>query len=72
MSKNSLFEMYCVNEMSSFYPLKNFHFCVTFGDIEALDLKYAKPPVVNSLRPRQNGRHFADDVFKCIFLNENL
>ena len=27
---------------------------------------------VNSLRPRQNGRHFADDIFKCIFLNENV
>ena len=27
---------------------------------------------INTLRPRQNGRHFADDVFKCIFLNENL
>ena len=27
---------------------------------------------VNSLRPRQNGRHFADNVFKCIFLNENV
>ena len=26
----------------------------------------------NLLRPRQNGRHFADDVFKCIFLNENV
>ena len=26
----------------------------------------------NSLRPRQNGRHFADDTFKCIFLNENV
>ena len=25
---------------------------------------------INTLRPRQNGRHFADDVFKCIFLNE--
>ena len=23
------------------------------------------------LRPRQNGRLFADDIFKCIFLNEN-
>ena len=22
--------------------------------------------------PRQNGRHFADDIFKCIFLNENV
>ena len=27
---------------------------------------------VNILRPRQNGRHFADDIFKCISLNENV
>ena len=27
---------------------------------------------VNALRPRQNGRRFADNTFKCIFLNENL
>ena len=27
---------------------------------------------VNSLRPRRNRRHFADDIFKCIFLNENV
>ena len=27
---------------------------------------------VNTLRPRQHGRHFADDIFKCIFLNENV
>ena len=26
---------------------------------------------INTLRPRQNGRHFADDIFKCIFSNEN-
>ena len=28
--------------------------------------------MVNTLRPRQNGRLFADDIFKCIFLNENV
>ena len=27
---------------------------------------------LSTLRPRQNGRHFADDIFKCIFLNENV
>ena len=27
--------------------------------------------MVNTLRLRQNGRHFADGIFKCIFLNEN-
>ena len=26
---------------------------------------------INSLRPRPNRRHFADDIFKCIFENEN-
>ena len=27
---------------------------------------------LNTLRPRQNGRRFADDIFKCIFLNDNV
>ena len=27
---------------------------------------------INTLRPRQNGRHFADDIFMCIFLNEHV
>ena len=26
----------------------------------------------NTLRPRQNGRHFPDDMSKCTFLNENV
>ena len=26
---------------------------------------------LNSLRPRRDRRHFADDIFKCVFLNEN-
>ena len=26
----------------------------------------------NILRPGQNGCHFQDDIFKCIFLNENV
>ena len=26
----------------------------------------------NTLRPRQNGRHFPDDIFKWIFLYENV
>ena len=28
--------------------------------------------LINTLRPKQNGRHFADDIFKWIFLNENI
>ena len=27
---------------------------------------------VNTLRPRQNGRHFPDNIFNCICLNENV
>ena len=27
---------------------------------------------INTLRPRQNGRHSTDNIFKCIFLNENV
>ena len=29
-------------------------------------------PDINTLGLRQNGRHFADDIFKCIFFNENV
>ena len=29
-----------------------------------------RSPHLNTLRPRQNGGHFADDIFKRIFLNE--
>ena len=28
--------------------------------------------IINTLRPRQNGHHFPDDIFQCIFLNENV
>ena len=28
--------------------------------------------LVNTLRQRQDGRHFPEDIFKCIFLNENV
>ena len=27
---------------------------------------------INTLRPSRNRRHFADDIFKCIFLKENV
>ena len=28
--------------------------------------------VFNTLRPKQDGRHFPDDIFKCIFVNESV
>ena len=33
---------------------------------------HVNPVELNTLRPRQNGYHFADAILKCIFLNENL
>ena len=27
---------------------------------------------INTLRPRQNVRHFPDDIFKCVFMNDNV
>ena len=33
---------------------------------------YQSTLYINTLRPRKNGRHFADDIIKCIFLNENV
>ena len=28
--------------------------------------------IINTLRPRQNEQYFADDIFKRIFVNENV
>ena len=35
-------------------------------------VRVTKDPFVNTLRPRQNEQHFADDIFKRIFFNENV
>ena len=28
--------------------------------------------ILNTVKPEQNGRHFPDDLFKCIFLTETV
>ena len=42
----------------------------------AVDFKCTRRETIdirlNTLRPRQNGRRFADDTFRCIFWNENV
>ena len=45
---------------------------VMASSLIAAKLLYEQMFTFNTLRPRQNGRHFADDIFKCIFLNENV
>ena len=34
--------------------------------------KFLSKMDLNTLRLRQNGRHFTDDIFKCISVNENV
>ena len=37
----------------------------------SLEFHARKSKLFNTLRPRQNGRHFPDDIFQWIFLNKN-
>ena len=48
----------------------------SFRGTQCLNVTWRTPKpqaeCINTLRPRWNGRHFADDIFRCIFLNENI
>ena len=46
-------------------------FVVTCANDDPVHCRINVWPGLNTLKPRQNGRFFADDIFKCIFLNEN-
>ena len=43
-----------------------------FEPIKHHSLHIEREPMFSTLRPRQNGRHFADNAFNCIFMNENV
>ena len=43
------------------------HSCVTVSPYGSI-----KPQWVNTLKKTQNGRHFPDDIFKCMSLNEDI
>ena len=40
--------------------------------LSEIDIHHIQTQLINSSPPGQNGRHFADDIFKHIFLNENV
>ena len=50
--------------------------CMSVITVEKTDLSITKKQMgwrpLNTLRPRRNGHHFADDIFKHIFFNENI
>ena len=56
----TLWHLYKIHKFS----FKKMDLKIQFASLFHLDF-------VNTLRPRRNRRHFADDIFKCIFLNEN-
>ena len=45
---------------------------VILWNVERVNGAFEELHKLNTLRPRQNGRRFADDTFKRIFLNENI
>ena len=62
-----IYTILCVHVCASVYV------CKDPSGLYALSLHILHDaPYLNTLRPRQNGRHFADDILKCIFLNENV
>ena len=56
----------CVNEIVHTFVTHSFYICT-----EIIGRGNVISCFHNTLRLRQNGRHFADDIFKRIFLNEN-
>ena len=54
------------------WPLTFRSFCDILAFVRPLIYSTKRNSTVNSLRPRQYGRHFPDDILKCIFLNENI
>ena len=66
-------------KMGCFFPGMDAHFgrddgLVGVGVVRRLFLFNSEviAGLYNTLRPRQNGRHFADDTFIRIFVNENV
>ena len=48
------------------------HYLSQYWLISIAPYGFTGPQWSNSLRPRQNGRYFPDDIFECIFFNEKV
>ena len=63
-----------MSQYQDFFGLISFEiqtlYKVRYGQLSPCIIIYCI--LLNTLRPRQIGRHFADDIFNCIFLNENV
>ena len=75
------------NDITCLVPQFTYIHCRTFGNLSTKDfsgtIKNCVPRsgssmgyveiwgIFNTLKPTQDGRHFPDDIYTCIFLNEN-
>ena len=51
---------------------RRFSFKCSVGIDININTDYLQTLVISTLKPKQNGRHLSDDIFKCIFLNEDV
>ena len=78
-SKIFIIDISCLS-LNKYFTSKCLTFCVwdmicfaRLVEIKAwMNVDIPNMLAINTLRPRQNGRHFPDDIFKCIFLFENV
>ena len=80
VQKQTLVHMNCTTNLADFiriyWAMKKANTSGTnilrcFDVLSRFGLSYQMLSLFNTLRPRQNGRHFPDAISKCIFLNEN-
>ena len=70
MVKNIIIPLISTIHRQSFFMTKIFLICMLLNPWHAEYLYFLS--YLKTLRPRQNGCHFVDDIFKCIFLNEKF
>ena len=81
--KSSESRVYCRGAFINIFLILT-NLCIKFGSLCwyiyicicsvwcPVEVTWRKVKQVNTLRPGQNGRRFPDDIFNCIFLNENV
>ena len=62
----------CVKYCYVLFRSSSGYLCHSVYQISVCLSGYVPTLRLNPLRPRPNRRHLADDIFKCIFLNENV
>ena len=63
---------YLMEDKDPFILHRQYHGCWWPGDARSQGMLRQMCYGLNTLRPRQNGHHFPEDIFKCIFWKENV